>query len=117
MAGRRVRLTPNGYFVMVLQRRISLRRSSGVGCVRAVSWGRVSEYRYRFVGSRYYSQTAGVGHSGSQLGVAHPLHATLDNGYWRLSVYTKLRRPRWKLTSNAEGTRELCIERHDVLNF
>lgn len=36
MAGRNVRLTPKGFLVMVRHRRISARRASGVGCVRAV---------------------------------------------------------------------------------
>lgn len=36
MAGRSVRLTPKGLLVMVRQRRISLRRCSGVGWVKAV---------------------------------------------------------------------------------
>ena len=39
MAGRRVRLTPKGLLVMVRHRRISLRRSSGVGWVSAVNYG------------------------------------------------------------------------------
>jgi len=36
MDGRRVMFTPKGLLVRVLHLRISARRSSGVGCVRAV---------------------------------------------------------------------------------
>lgn len=36
MDGRRVMLTPNGFLVKVRVLRISARRASGVGCVRAV---------------------------------------------------------------------------------
>lgn len=38
MVGRRVMFTPKGFLVMLLHFRISFRRSSGVGWVRAVSW-------------------------------------------------------------------------------
>ena len=37
MAGKNVKLTPNGLLVIVRQRRISARNASGVGCVKAVS--------------------------------------------------------------------------------
>lgn len=38
MVGKTVRLTPKGFLVISRVRRISLRRSSGVGCVKLVSY-------------------------------------------------------------------------------
>lgn len=43
MAGRNVKLTPKGLSVIVRQRLISLRKSSGVGCVNPVRMPRAPE--------------------------------------------------------------------------
>jgi hypothetical protein len=83
MVGRRVMFTPKGYFVMPLVLRISLRRSSGVGCVRAVSYMFSAQEPYGFSEEETHeTETACVGDGRSKLGVSYPLHATLHNGYW-----------------------------------
>lgn len=88
--------TPKGLFVRVRVLRISLRRSSGVGWVRAVSYGGNKKFSgccsllitcYEvsgFLRSRvktYNSQAAGVTDCCCELGVSYPLHSTLDDGH------------------------------------
>jgi hypothetical protein len=79
-----VRFTPKGFFVMVRHRRISLRRSSGVGCVSAVNWksGQIHEPR-GYWAEAYYSQATGIADGAGKLSVAYPLHATLHNGHFQ----------------------------------
>jgi hypothetical protein len=61
MEGRRVRFTPKGDLVMVRHLRISLRRCSGVGWVRAVSCGNwVLDWDDLLGYGTYDSQAAGV---------------------------------------------------------
>ena len=63
MDGRTVLFTPKGLSVIPRQRSISLRRSSGVGWVSAVS----------------IPKAPGVRHRRGEFGIADPLHAALDD--------------------------------------
>ena len=77
-------LTPNGLLVIFFVFRISFRRSSGVGCVRAVSCAghRVSCLccgRMKILEVTHDTETTGIGNGGGELSVADPLHATLHN--------------------------------------
>jgi hypothetical protein len=52
----------------------------------------VSYLRYQWGGLRletYYSQASSVADGTGKLGVAHPLHAALDNGHWSLLLASR----------------------------
>lgn len=99
---------------MLRHLRISLRRSSGEGCVKAVNcWACQSFTLCRDVETAYDSKTAGVADGAGELGVSDPLHPTLHNGYCTMLAMI------WtsgclKITSYPEGPGESSIERHVV---
>jgi hypothetical protein len=84
MAGRRVRFTPKGYLVIVRQRRISFRRSSGVGWVRAVNytWSGTTRTRDSERSMAYNSQATCIANSTGKLCIADPLHTALDDRHY-----------------------------------
>jgi hypothetical protein len=65
----------------------------------------------------YDSEAAGVGDGRGELGVAYPLHATLDNGYWGCKYATgawRARRslllmPRARVSSVLKGIVTACL--------
>ena len=63
----------------------------------------------------YQSETAGIANSAGKLCVANPLHATLNDGHCSWSVQRRKSLQPGSSTSYAEGTGELCVERHVVM--
>ena len=86
-------LTPKGLEVLDLVLRISLRRSSGVGCVRAVSYmeraqglAGAEKDGQRERGCVWVSLTMPrppASETADASSAADPLHTALDDGHWR----------------------------------